>query len=70
MHQRPEILLKFWIRAAKRKKLKSLVEQMGGKLHASASELEQSFWPYFKVIQERNPEYASELLEGLGVEPE
>jgi len=70
MHQRPEILLKLWIRAAKRKKLKSLVEQMGGKLHASAKELEQSFWPYFKVIQEKNPEYASELLEGLGVDAE
>lgn len=70
LHQRPEILLKLWIRSAKRKKLRSMVEQMGGKLHASANELEQSFWPYFKVIQERNPAYASELLEGLGVDAE
>ena len=68
MHQRPEILLKLWIRSAKRKKLKSLVEQMGGKLHASARDLEQSFWPYFKVIEQRNPEYAAALLAYLGVD--
>lgn len=68
LHQRPELLLKLWIRAAKRKKIKSFVEATGGKLHASAKELEQSFWPYFKAIKERNPEYADKLLTYLGIE--
>lgn len=67
-HRRPELLLKLFIRAAKRRKLKSFVGQMGGKLHASVKDLEQSFWPYFKAIREKNPEYAAELLEGLGVD--
>ena len=66
IHQRPELLLKLWIRAAKRKRLKSIVSLSEGKMHASAKYLEQSFWPYFKYIEANNPEYASEMLDSIG----
>ncbi|MFH0869062.1 MAG: replication factor C large subunit [archaeon] len=65
IHQRPELLLKIWIRSAKRKKMHSLLAGAKNKMHGSAKRLEQSFWPYFKFIEEKNPSYAAELLERL-----
>ena len=67
-HQRPDILLKLFIRSAKLKKIRSLVETSGNKMHASARDLQQSFWPYFKFIEEKNPKYAEGIAEGLGLE--
>lgn len=68
LHQRPELLLKLWIRAAKRRKAQSLAENVSSKLHASAYELQKNFWPYYQYISDRNPEYAAELNEFLGLE--
>jgi len=68
MHQRPELLLKLWMRAAKRKKAQSLAENLSSKLHASAYELQKNFWPYYQYISDKNPEYAAELNEFLGIE--
>jgi len=67
LHQRPELLLKLFIRAAKRKKAQSLAEFAGPKLHASAAELQKNFWPYYQYILEKNPEYAEGMLEYLGL---
>lgn len=61
-HKRPELLIKLYIRAAKRRKMKGLSQQISTELHASTNRLMSSFWPYFKYIQEKNPILASTLL--------
>jgi hypothetical protein len=66
-HQRPGVLLKLFMRAAKRKKMQGITKQIGPILHASARNLGKSFYPYYKIIQENNPEYAKELDEWLGL---
>ena len=68
IHRRPELLLKLYIRAAKRKKLRGLSEQISEKLHTSSSILMRSFWPYFFFIQKQNPEFAKKLNQSLGLE--
>lgn len=67
MHQRPELLLSLYIRAAKRKKIKGLGAQVASILHASSTRLAKSFWPYFVYIQEHNENQAAELSEYLGL---
>jgi replication factor C large subunit len=66
-HQRPELLLSLYIRAAKRKKIKGLGAQVANILHASSTRLAKSFWPYFVYIQEHNEKQAAELSEYLGL---
>jgi len=66
-HQRPSILLKLYIGAAKRKKSKGITKQIGPILHASSKNLEKSFYPFYEFIQKNNPEYAKELDEWLGL---
>ncbi len=67
LHQRPELLLSLYIRAAKRKKMKGLGAQVSNILHASSTRLAKSFWPYFVYIQEHNEKQAAELSEYLGL---
>ena len=61
-HKRPELLIKLYIRAAKRRKMKGLSQQISSSMHASSNRLMTSFWPYYAFIQEKNPEMASQIL--------
>lgn len=61
-HKRPELLIKLYIRAAKRKKVKALSQELSIMLHASSNRLMSSFWPYFFFMQKKNPKLASQIL--------
>jgi replication factor C large subunit len=58
IHQRPELLLKFFIRAAKRKKMKGIAEQYAEIMHTSGSRLQQAFWPYYSYVAEQGKSFA------------
>jgi len=58
MHQRPELLLKFFIRSAKRKKMKGIAEQYADIMHTSGSRLQQAFWPYYSYVAEKGKSFA------------
>ena len=58
MHQRPELLLKFFIRSAKRKKMKGIAEQYADIMHTSGSRLQQAFWPYYSYVTEQGKSFA------------
>ncbi len=58
MHQRPELLLKFFIRSAKRKKMKGIAEQYADIMHTSGSRLQQAFWPYYSYVAEQGKSFA------------
>jgi replication factor C large subunit len=66
-YQRPSILLKLYIRAAKRRKSRGITKQVGSILHASSRNLEKSFYPFYEFIQKNNPKYAEEIDEWLGL---
>ncbi len=59
----PDVLLKIYQRAAKRKKIQIISELASHKLHSSADRLTRTFWPYFDYMQQKNPNYAEEILE-------
>jgi replication factor C large subunit len=65
VHKRPELLLKLFMRASKRKKIRALAKSAGPKLHASSRQLTKSFFPYLEFIRTRNQEYAEELENSL-----
>ncbi len=67
MYQRPELLLKLFVMAAKRRKMKAISNQVSDKLLASSNELQKNFWPYYQFISNNNPEYAEELNYYLGL---
>jgi replication factor C large subunit len=58
MHQRPELLLKFFIRAAKRSKMKGIAEQLADVMHTSGQRLQTTFWPYYSAVTERGKNFA------------
>lgn len=58
MHQRPELLLKFFIRAAKRRKMQGIAEQYADIMHTSGSRLQQAFWPYYSYVTEKGKKFA------------
>ena len=65
---KPDLLLKIWSAAAKRKKMKGIAEQTSNKMHTSARRIQQAFWKYFEYISEKNPKYAEGMAEELGME--
>jgi replication factor C large subunit len=65
---KPDLLLKIWSMAAKRKKMQGIAEQTSNKMHTSARRIQQAFWKYYEFIQEKNPKYAEGIAEGLGLE--
>jgi replication factor C large subunit len=67
-HQRPELLLKLFIRAGKQRKMRGLAEQIGRELHLSSREIQQVFLPYLEFMEEHNAEYAEKIKEKLGIE--
>ncbi len=60
-YTRPEILMKIFTLAAKRRKARGISQQISGKLHASGSALMRDFYPYFNFILEKNPEMGKKL---------
>jgi hypothetical protein len=58
---RPELLMKIFSLAAKRRKARGISQQISGKLHASGNALMRDFYPYFNFILEKNPEMGKEL---------
>jgi hypothetical protein len=58
IHQRPELLLKLFIRAAKRKKMKGIAEQYAEIMHTSGNRLQQAFWPYYSYVAEKGKSFA------------
>ncbi len=65
---KPDLLLKTWSAAAKRKKMKGIAEQTSNKMHTSARRIQQAFWKYYEYISEKNPKYAEGIAENLGLE--
>ncbi|MBI2041199.1 MAG: hypothetical protein HYT16_03800 [DPANN group archaeon] len=65
---KPDLLLKIWDVARKRKKMQSIAEQSSNKMHTSARRIQQAFWKYYEFIAEKNPKYAEGIAEGLGLE--
>ena len=65
---KPDLLLKIWSAAAKRKKMQGIAEQTVGKLHTSARRIQQAFWKYFEYISEKNPKYAEGIAVELGLD--
>ena len=65
---KPDLLLKIWSAAAKRKKMQGIAEQTVGKLHTSARRIQQAFWKYFEYISEKNPRYAEGISGELGLD--
>lgn len=61
LYQRPKILNWMFRRGLKRRKINSELSIAKEKLHASYSNLNKSFWPYYKFIQENNKKMAKEL---------
>ncbi len=66
-YQRPELLLKLFIRAAKRRKMRAVSDQISDKLHTSSLEIEKNFWPYYQFIVENSPETAEKIAGYLGI---
>lgn len=58
IHQRPELLLKLFIRAAKRKKMRGIAEQYAEIMHTSGNRLQQAFWPYYSYAAEKGKSFA------------
>ena len=65
---KPDLLLKIWSAAAKRKKMQGIAEQTANKMHTSARRIQQAFWKYYEFMAEKNPRYAEGIAEGLGLE--
>lgn len=63
VHQRPELLLKLFIRAAKRKKMRSLAEEFAATMHTSGYRLQTAFWPYYSFVAEKGKSFAGLELE-------
>jgi len=64
-YRRPDLMLKMFSLAAKRRKAKGISEQMSDKLHTSARSLIRDFYPYFNFIKEKNPKMGKELTKYL-----
>ena len=64
-YRRPDLMMKIFTLAAKRRKAKGISEQMSDKLHTSARSLMRDFYPYFNFIKEKNPKMGKELTKYL-----
>jgi len=62
-HQRPDLLMKFFIAAAKRKKMQTLARDYADLFHTSGNRLQQSFWPYYSYVIEKGKSFGSLVLE-------
>lgn len=58
IHQKPELLLKRFIRLAKRKKMQGIAEQYAEIMHTSGNRLQQVFWPYYSYVVEKGKTFA------------
>ncbi len=65
---KPDLLLKIWSMATKRKKMQTIAEQTSNKMHTSARRIQQAFWKYYEFIAEKNPKYADGIAENLCLE--
>ncbi|UCD03679.1 MAG: replication factor C large subunit [Candidatus Woesearchaeota archaeon] len=61
MYQRPHIMNWMFQQGMKRRKIKSDLRIATEKLHASSSNLNKSFWPYYLFIKEHNKKLGKEL---------
>ena len=68
MYQRPKIMNWMFQQGMKRRKIQSDLKIAKDKLHASSSNLNKSFWPYYKFIKEHNKKLAEELNKWLEIE--
>ena len=65
---KPDLLLKIWSAAAKRKKMQGIAEQTSNKMHTSARRIQQAFWKYYEFMAEKNKEYSNNIAKDLGLE--
>jgi replication factor C large subunit len=63
MHQRPDLLLKFFIASAKRKKMQALANDYSEMFHTSGKRLQQAFWPYYSYVVEKGKSFANLEIE-------
>jgi hypothetical protein len=61
MYQRPHIMNWLFQQGMKRRKIKSDLRIATEKLHASSSNLNKSFWPYYLFIKEHDKKLGKEL---------
>lgn len=61
MYQRPKIMSWLFRRSIKRRKIASELSIAKEKLHASSSNLNKSFWPYYQFIKEKDKKMGKEL---------
>ncbi|MEK9635168.1 MAG: replication factor C large subunit [Candidatus Woesearchaeota archaeon] len=64
-YKRPELLMKIYSYASKRKKAKGISDQISKKLHTSANALMKDFYPYFDFIKQNNKQMGKELTKYL-----
>ena len=58
VYQKPELLMKLFIRHAKRKKMQGIAEQYAEIMHTSGNRLQQAFWPYYSYVAEKGKTFA------------
>jgi replication factor C large subunit len=63
IHQRPDLLFKFFIAAAKRKKMQALANDCAEVFHTSGSRLQKTFWPYYSYVIEKGKSFANLEIE-------
>jgi hypothetical protein len=64
-YSRPDVLMKIFEFSNKRRKMRGIVDQVSGKLHASTTLLMRDFYPYFNFIHEKNPKMGKALTKYL-----
>ncbi|MEM2874105.1 MAG: replication factor C large subunit [Candidatus Nanoarchaeia archaeon] len=58
VYQKPELLLKFFIMAAKRKKMQALAQDLANIMHTSSNRLQRTFWPYYSYVANKGKKFA------------
>ena len=64
-YKRPELLMKIYRYASKRKKAKGISDQISKKMHTSSRALIKNFYPYFDFIKLNNKKMGKELTKYL-----
>mgnify|MGYP001165015421 CR=1 FL=1 len=64
-YKRPELLMKIYRYASKRKKAKGISDQISKKMHTSSKALIKNFYPYFDFIKLNNKKMGKELTKYL-----
>jgi replication factor C large subunit len=59
--QKPEILLKFFMMAAKKRKMQALAQDYAELFHTSGKRLQETFWPYYSYVCEKGKNFVTGL---------